>query len=282
MNAPGKPMKAGIQMPSADYHAHPAIGKSTLDLIARDPHLVEWARHAPQDASKTSALDFGDAMHAILLEPERLTADFAVAPELNLRTNDGKAEYKRFVEQHAGKTILDHDDYRKLQLMLASVRANRQAMALLEGDEGFNEHSWFWTDRETGLECKCRPDRYIPSRALLIDVKTTPDISKFKFSVEDYRYYVQDAWYCDGMAANGIDCTMAFLVVQTSIECGRYPVQVVTLPQETFLYGQQIYRRDLNRYAAFLANPRNIDTLVELPMHERFLTHCLDSLEITT
>lgn len=280
MNVPER-TKPGIVMPIAEYHAHRAIGKSTLDLIARDPHLVEWARTAPEDTSKASALNFGDAMHAILLEPERLQSMFAVAPEVNLRTNDGKAEYKKFAEAHADKTIITHEEYQKLRHMEASAKANRQAMALLEA-AGFNEHSWFWIDQKTGLECKCRPDRFIPGRSLLVDVKTTPDLSKFKYSVEYFRYYVQDAWYCDGMLQNGIACSMVFVVLQTNIERGRYPVQVFTLPQEAVLLGQQTYRRDLDRYADFLERTGAADDIQELPMHDRFLTHCLDSLEITT
>ena len=50
-------MKYGLSMGLAEYHADPAIGKTTLDLIARDPYLVEWSRAAPVDTSKTEALD---------------------------------------------------------------------------------------------------------------------------------------------------------------------------------------------------------------------------------
>ncbi|NLF40550.1 hypothetical protein GX586_13985 [bacterium] len=38
------------------------------------------------------------------------------------------------------------------------------------------ETSYFWADRVTKLECKCRPDKTIldyRGRAVLIDVKTT-------------------------------------------------------------------------------------------------------------
>lgn len=269
----------GIDMPLAEYHANHAIGKTTLDLIAKDPFLVEWARNAPVDQDKMAALDIGDAFHAALLEPARFATTFVVAPEFNMRTNDGKAACKAFADQNAGKKILSADDKRMLDMMVESVMAHPQARELVDAD-GHVERSFFWSDADTGLECKCRPDKFIPARSLLVDVKTTPSIAKFSYSVEDFRYYVQDPWYCDGVSQFGDDVTMAFLVVQKSAELGRYPVQVFTLPQDLILFGRQTYRRDLTRYSRFLAGKDR--QIQELPVHYRFIDHCVEHLEITT
>lgn len=273
-------MKNGIIMGLAEYHAHPAIGKSTLDLIARDPYLVEWSRAAPVDTSKTEALNLGDAVHAALLEPDRYAKTYAVAPELNLRTNDGKAALKAFEEANQGKTILSAEDDQQIRNMVESIMAHPQARELIEA-EGLVERSYFWTDGPTGIECKCRPDKFIPERGLLIDVKTTPSIAKFTYSVEDFRYYVQDPWYCDGLKKFGHAAQMAFLVVQKSAELGRYPVQVFTLPEDVILFGRQTYRRDLDRYARFL-DGKERGRIQELSIHYRFIDQCVESLEIQT
>lgn len=263
----------------ADYHAHQAIGKSTLDLIARDPHLVEWAKHAPVDTDKTSAADIGDAFHALLLEPIRFDNSFAVAPEFNLRTNDGKAQAAEFAAANAGKTVLTAAENRMLQMMRDSVMAHPQARELIEAN-GLVEQSFFWTDEQTGIDCKCRPDKFIADRGLLVDVKTTPSLSKFSYSVEDYRYYVQAPWYCDGVDLFDHETAMAFLVVQKSAELGRYPVQVFTLPEDLIMYGRQTYRRDLDKYARFLSG--KLRGIQELDVHNRFIDHCIENLEITT
>jgi len=273
-------MNHGAIIPIDEYHANPAIGKSTLDLIARDPYLVEWSRAAPVDSDKMGALDLGDALHAILLEPARLDSDFAVAPDLDMRTNAGKAARKEFEEVNTGRRILSADDHRHLRMMYESVMAHPQARALIEA-EGLVERSYFWTDGPTGIECKCRPDKFIPERGLLIDVKTTPSIAKFTYSVEDFRYYVQDPWYCDGLKKFGHAAQMAFLVVQKSSEMGRYPVQVFTLPEDVILFGRQTYRRDLDRYARFL-DDKERNRIQELSIHYRFIDQCVESLEIQT
>ena len=272
-------MKTETTMDIAEYHAHPAIGKSTLDLIARDPYLVEWSRNAPVDPGKKSAADIGDAFHALLLEPDRFAASYIVAPSFNLRTNDGKAQQAEFAAANAGKVILSADESAMLHMMRDSVMAHPQARELIEA-EGLVERSFFWTDDETNIECKCRPDKFIAARNLLVDVKTTPSIAKFSYSVEDFRYYVQAPWYCDGVDLFGYDSRMAFMVVQKTAEFGRYPVQVFTLPEDLILYGRQTYQRDMRRWSRFLAGREN--GIQELQVHNRFIDHCVESLEITT
>lgn len=235
-----------------DYHNDEGISKTTLDHAASDPHRVAWSKACPIDSEKLKTFDFGDAMHAICLEPDRLKSEFVVMPKLNLRTNAGKEERDEFVKAHTAHKILTDDESKQLNLMLESVMAHHEARALIE-DQGIAEGSYFWTDKETGLLCKCRPDKNIQSKGLLVDVKTTPDLKKFAYSVDDYRYYVQDPWYCDGVKhVTGEDFRMEFLVIQKNIDCGRYPVEVLRLPEEAIQYGREIYRRDLDNYAEFM------------------------------
>jgi exodeoxyribonuclease VIII len=261
-------------MTNEEYQRYPAVSKGTLDMAATDLYKPEWARKCPQDQDKIKTFDFGDAMHAITLEPDRLASDFIMAPVFNRRTNAGKEEEAAFYAENEGKKILTAEEHKKLNLMFESVMAHKEARALIEAD-GEAESSWVWTDSEAGLNCKCRPDKMIGS--LLVDVKTTAKISDFAYSVEDFRYHVQDAWYCDGVMECGVDLAhMKFLVIQKTIEIGRYPVQVFRLPEEIIEYGRVTYRQDLNRYADFLDSGGEAETK-ELPIHYRFMDRALDA-----
>lgn len=265
-----------------DYHAHPAVSKSTLDLVARDPYLVEWSKKVPQDAEKMEALNLGDALHAIILEPHRLKSDFVAMPAFDKRTKEGKANAEAFAMEHSDQRILSADEFKQLQMMLDSVLCHPQARAILDARDAINEASFFWRDELSGLQCKCRPDRLL-AHEYVVDVKTTQDMRKFSYAVEDFRYHVQDAFYTDGLRANNIDRRMAFLVVGKTIELGRYPVQVFTLPDEATMYGRQLYRRDLETYAGFLNGVRKpLDFIRELPMSQRFINECMENLEIQT
>lgn len=254
------------EMSNEEYHKHPSISKSQLDLFSKDQYAIEWQKNCPQDLEKIKTFDFGDAMHAICLEPERLESDFAVMPPFNLRTNVGKAEKVEWLLENEGSKILTFDEDKKLRLMFESVMAHPQARKLIEA-EGIAESSWFWTDGDTGVKCRCRPDKLIGS--LLVDVKTTPELIKFKYSVDDYRYHVQNPFYCDGLAANGIDAPeMEFLVIQKTISCGRYPVMVCSLEDDVVEYGRAMYKQDLEAYARYLDGHR--EPTMELEMSQRF------------
>lgn len=263
-------------MPNSEYHGGQGISKTTLDLFSKDVFAPEWSKLCPTDNEKLKTFDFGDAMHAICLEPDRLKSEFVAMPDFNMRTNKGKEDAAAFAEDHKDFKILSDLEMKKLNLMFESVMAHKEARYLIE-QIGIAEGSYFWEDEETGLLCKCRPDKHIESLGILVDVKTTPELSKFHFSVDDYRYYVQDPWYCDGVARFTGRAEMKFLVVQKNIECGRYPVMVVKLPPEAIEYGRAAYRDNLRDYADYLHGRMNIETK-ELAMHGRFMERAYDRI----
>jgi hypothetical protein len=250
------------------YHKTKAVSKSVIDMVARDIWAPMWSRDCPQDTNKLKTFDFGDAMHAICLEPDRLKSEFVVMPEINGRTNAGKEEKADFLEANKNHKILTSAEYKQLKLMFESVMAHMPARKLIEA-EGIAERSYFWKDENTGLDCKCRPDKYLQGQSLIVDVKTAPELSKFHYSVDDYRYYVQDPWYCDGVGRFDGEVRMEFLVIQKTIEIGRYPVMVVKLPTEAIEYGRAVYRENLNRYAEFLDSGSEPETM-ELAMSWKF------------
>jgi exodeoxyribonuclease VIII len=95
---------------------------------------------------------------------------------------------------------------------------------------GVSEASFFWVDDETGIVCKCRPDRYVKSQPIIIDVKTTDKMELFDKSIHDFRYYVQDSFYSEGyrqvMEQNP---SFFFLVIGKYKNAGRHPVRIFEL-----------------------------------------------------
>jgi hypothetical protein len=89
--------------------------------------------------------------------------------------------------------------------MLLAIKAHPDATKLLTS-KGENEETFIWQDEDTGLYCRCRPDRrvnddlsWLPSN-LLIDWKTTRscDIRDLRQSILSYGYHIQAAFYTDG------------------------------------------------------------------------------------
>lgn len=232
------------------YHGGEGVSKTQLDLIAKAPALFQWNKSAPEDPEKARALDFGDATHAYLLEPERFAKEYAVGPVCDRRTNAGKSAWSEFEEQLAGRTALEAEQGRQLGLIRESVMAHPHARWLIE-TEGDVESSIYWKDEREGVLCRCRPDKAIPALGWLLDLKTTADMARFVRYFHEYRYHVQDSFYSDGYAAHfgELPSAFVFLVVSTSIDCGKYPVRLFTMDLEAKSAGRTEYQRDLSTYA---------------------------------
>lgn len=245
-------MKTGIyhDISNEDYHAGDGVSKSQLDLVAKNPALLQWSKAAPVDTEKLKALDMGTALHCALLEPDEFKKRFIIAPEFNRRTNAGKAAEAAFLKdcEQTGKTVMDFEQGRKLELMRDSAYAHPAARWFLEAD-GHCESSFYWTDQETGELCRCRPDRYLRNHPIIVDVKKVADIERFPRHIEEFRYHVQDAMYRDGFKqVTGEAPGFFFIAVSETIDCGRYPVRVYELEPEDVDEGHRLYRRDLNTY----------------------------------
>ncbi|EDT6368929.1 exonuclease VIII, partial [Salmonella enterica subsp. enterica] len=178
-------------IPNEAYHAGPGVSKSQIDDIADTPAIYLWRKNAPVDTEKTKTLDTGTAFHCRILEPEEFSKRFIIAPEFNRRTSAGKKEEKTFLEEYArtGRTVLTAEEGRKIELMYQSVMALPLGQWLVES-AGYAESSVYWEDPETGILCRCRPDKIIPEFHWIMDVKTTADIQRFRTAYYDYRYHV--------------------------------------------------------------------------------------------
>lgn len=236
-------------VPNEDYHKGPGVSKSQLDLINKSPSLYLWSLTAPEDDEKKTALNVGDACHALILEPHRFDAEYAIGPDSPKNTKAGKDAWAKFEESLGKRQVLSFAEGRKVKLLRESVMAHPLARQLIEA-QGDVEASIYWNDEITGRLCRCRPDKTLTELGWLVDLKSTADMGKFARSVADYRYHVQDAFYSDGYAAHFGKQPQGFLFVafSTSIECGRYPVRVFQLDTQARTQGRYEYQSNMAVY----------------------------------
>lgn len=190
---------AGIE--NAAYHGGEGVSKSGLDVLARSP-LHYWAKYIDPNREQqepTPAMRLGTAIHTAVLEPGEFGKRYHVAPVVDRRTKDGKAEWQLALDQAetAGAELISNDDAITCMRIAEQVRSHPTARKVFA--TGQAELSCYWTDAETGLLCKCRPDWL--SLPLVVDLKSTDDASAsgFQRSAWNYRYWVQAAWYLDGI-----------------------------------------------------------------------------------
>ena len=227
---------------NAEYRAQRGYSKSDLDYIHQSPALLEWARNAPSVGSEE--VDLGTHVHCATLEPDVFAGTYRKAPAGG-RTAADRSRVEAFAEhcKTSGKICLDADTYDMVIAMRDSVLAHPTARDLLTGD-GISESSIF--GELEGVRVKCRPDRLIRERNILVDVKKTASIHDFRKSAINFRYRVQHAFYSDIYEQwTGVRPRFIFVVVGQKREIGRHPVRVWELDEVDVEAGRREYLDDL-------------------------------------
>jgi hypothetical protein len=222
----------------AKYHAMTdEVSNSYLSRLDKCP------ANAKIPLEDTPTLLIGRAFHSILLDGlETFKKDFAVLPDMDRRTKDGKLAYAQFCEENGGKQIISLDDYESIAAMYSAVATHPIASKLLL--EGKSEMSVFWTDQRTGLPCKCRPDR-IPDgdHGVILDLKSVRDADAHAFTrdIMRYGYARQAAFYIDGFNAVSDAKVDAFVFICVE-KVAPYRTEVYVLDDPFIEFGRQEYR----------------------------------------
>ena len=183
-------------MSNEDYHASAGISNTMLSDLARSPAHFYALHMAPDrpERNATPSMMSGTLAHCAILEPAALRDRYAIRPDgLDGRTTAGK----EWATANAGREIISAAQYATAQAQCTAVLAVDELGSILSAGEP--ELSAFWSDDDTGLPCRCRPDwthYHGDGSVTLLDVKTTTDASPDEFSrmVAKYGYHRQ-AWH---------------------------------------------------------------------------------------
>ena len=178
-------------MPEDDYHAHPALSVSAAKKLLPPscPAIFRYEQTAGQQHRRE--FDFGHAAHLVVL---------GSGPELHVVNADNfqtKAARAERDEAYArGAVPLLPEEFDTVQNMAAALHQHPRASELF-AEGGLAEQSLFWTDPDTGVDCRARLD-WLSHR--VVDYKTTTDVSPSAISrtVEKFGYHMQSSWYLEG------------------------------------------------------------------------------------
>lgn len=245
-----------LNITQKEYRDIDALSNSDLQLIEVLPSNYKFAINAPQDTSKTSALDYGTALHAALLEPKTFNGLVDVYSDTKTRET---VKFSKYMDEREddGKLVLLESEYDKLRFTVEGSQYHPQFASYINSAT-HKESSIVCMYR--GVMCKVRPDAMhlcIDTVIWVGDVKTTADIDDWRNSAEwknplfTHNYGFTAAFYMD-VLAEAFQCEVneyKFLVVQKTVNLGRYPVAVFT-----------VTRDELERYGFFERVHSAIDT----------------------
>lgn len=231
-------------MTDKEYFAVEAASNSGLKMVNKSPAHFMFAKNNPEDPTPDMIL--GSAAHKFILERNDALKVYASLPEgLDRRTKEGKATYEAFLKDNAGKTILTAEQMGLAESMAQALRNHPVASRLVRG--GQRELATFWTDPETGVLCKCKPD-ILREDGFIVDVKTTQDASPEGFSraVAKFRYHVQAAWYLWGVEQFAQVDSFVFIAIEKK---APHAIGVYSLDLGSLEKGRELMRSDLAKYA---------------------------------
>lgn len=219
-------MKNGfyLDLPNEDYHSD----KSHMSASQLKPAFKSITHFfAKQNQERKKAFDMGNAFEALLIEPHKYKSEVAVfdeakrpEPEKTFATK-GNREYKNnFFEANAAKSIITKDEEKVIKKMIKSVKETTLFFQLLKNAaKVYVQPSLFWTDKETKVKFKSRPDivvEFADGSAYVIDVKTAEDGSPEGFTrdLKKFNYPIQAITQIDGVEeVLGLNVTKYFYLV---------------------------------------------------------------------
>lgn len=187
--------KPGIyfNLSNEDYHNDLSLSNSGMGNLAHTPKFgptistpKKYWWNSPFNPDRepldTQALKTGRALHTFLLEPEQFHKEFKI---------------KEGVQNTKAKGMIGEGAFKDIQNATAALRQEKQIYPLFKN--GYPEVSIFWIDEETGVPCRARMDYLNPLFAT--DYKTTANIYDLGYSIIDYGYTRQSAFYLRGIEA---------------------------------------------------------------------------------
>jgi hypothetical protein len=216
---------------NSEYRSVKAWSNSDISMVKNSPALLEWSKNSPQGESDAS--NIGTGCHSAVLEPDLFLSEYVKMPDYT-GSKSGIASADLFRRNMQGKQVLTEKDYDLITGMSNSIFAHPVAKNLLK-TKGDSEVSVFF--EVDGVKCKARFDRMPDHKALgfhcVVDLKTTEDMNKFKFSVRDYGYDRQAAWYSNAyFELTGHYPRFIFVVVSKKKTFGRHEVRVFELTKD--------------------------------------------------
>lgn len=212
------------------YREAKGLSGSQLGLLAECPIKFKYKLENPEEP--TDAMKFGTLCHEVLLEPHVVSGRYAVMREgINYKRNttEGKRNYEAL--EASGKPLVKESDIKEAQEMARVAMLNPIVKELLSSNP-LIEHEMYW--EEEGTACKGKIDLYSPSLRVLVDYKTSNDISpqKFKWTIKDYGYLLQLAHYQIGLKNTlGLESLPGVLIIAQETSA-PYVCQVYSVRQE--------------------------------------------------
>ncbi len=212
-----------IECTNEAYHARAEWSRSQLNDLPDDPELFAGrciTDEFPRPSSKP--MEIGTVAHQCLTAPGGLDAVVTVIPPEVLASNGARLgnAWKAWRAEHAGTIHLTERELQPIRRMIRSVHVHKTASKRLAAAMHY-EFTLIYTDKETGLPLRARPDLIVADGdgVIVPDFKTTAARTTRDFAREcvRFRLHRQAAWYTEAVELFGYHVkSWEFITVQNA------------------------------------------------------------------
>jgi hypothetical protein len=172
-------MDKNIEKLKQDEHYYGEYGKqflsnSDIHILLKNPRMLK------EDKPKTSAMVVGGYFHTAILEPHKLKS-FKIIKSTTRNT-------KHYKEMSGGEICLLQHEVDKIELMRDAIMDNNICKELIQPMLGGVVYEEPRTGHLFGNMWKGKADIINHEEKLVIDLKTTSDLDRFRWSASKFNY----------------------------------------------------------------------------------------------
>ena len=228
--------KKTIEKLKQDEHYYGEFGKqflsnSDISILLKNPKLLREAK------PKSTAMVIGGYFHTAILEPNKLKS-FRIIESSTRNT-------KKYKEMSGGEICLLQHEVDKIELMTEVIMDNNICRGLIKGDfevPGVTEIF--------GNKWKGKADIINHEEKLVIDLKTTGDLDRFRWSASKFNYDSQAYIY-----SNLFGYEMLFIVMDKE----THQIGLFDCSPEFYKSGEEKVRKATDAYDLFF-NTEDFDS----------------------
>jgi exodeoxyribonuclease VIII len=251
----------------ADYRAMVGLNQSYLKKVYTHGVIhAENQRLNPME--KTPALVMGSLFHTLVLEENEFSGRYAVLPDIDRRTKEGKAIYAEFEAEAGGKDLIKESDLSMamrmrnsaVPLMYDGIRPDKTNAMNEVSYSGLLEVEYKWNGEDERLELpfKIRCDMVAlitedERKVIEIrDIKSLASLSDSDVvgSAKSHNWAIQCAFYRDVVFAHEPKASK-FVYVATEKDAPNQSRRYVC-SEEMYQRGRAQYKQALVKYAQWL------------------------------
>ena len=223
-----------IEKLKQDEHYYGDYGKqflsnSDIAVLLKNPAMLR------EEKPRTTAMVVGGYFHTAILEPDKLKR-FKIIDCSTRNT-------KKYKEMSEGEICLLQHEVDKIELMTEAIMDNKICKNLIMGTDGkLNDFEVPGVTEIFGNKWKGKADIINHEEKLVIDLKTTSDIDRFRWSASKFNYDSQAYIY-----SNLFGYEMLFIVIDKE----THQIGLFDCSSEFYKSGEDKVRKATDAYDLF-------------------------------